>query len=185
MDEGMQTSLIDLLRQNIKIHGQIIAKLESSQAAAKIDTAVEADNSSTRDASPPVIVNAVTEAPCMEEDEAVSRWSEALKFEKQKVEQVKTQLQKHPILQMRASVLPADYESQVTYKEFQRGLRDSRLDEDVLYRTINSSAKRACEETDSVWKHLTLTECGEVNDPTLFCFEPYYIRNLRFKIIVM
>ncbi|KAK5080395.1 hypothetical protein LTS08_007693 [Lithohypha guttulata] len=185
MDEDMQTSLIDLLRQNIKVQGQIVAKLESSQASAKIDTAVEADNNSIHDASPPVIVKAVTEAPCMEEDEAVSRWSEALKFEKQKVEQVKTQLQKHHILHMRISRLPAGYESQVTHKELQRGLRDLRLDEDVLYRTINSSAKRACEETDSVWRHLTLTECGEVDDLALFFFKPSYVEDLRFKIIVM
>lgn len=59
----MQTSLIDLLRQNIKVQGQIVAKLESSQASAKIDAAIEADNTSVNDANPPVVVNAVTEAP--------------------------------------------------------------------------------------------------------------------------
>lgn len=115
----------------------------------------------------------------MEEDEAVSRWSEALKFEKQKVEQVKTQLQKHLILHMRISMLRADYESQMTYNELQRGLRDLILDEDVLYRTINSSAKRACEETNSVWRHLTLTECGEVDDVTVSCLCQSHLRDNR------
>lgn len=104
----------------------------------------------------------------MKEDEAVSRWSEALKFEKQKVEQVKIQLQEYPILRMHVSV-PADLRPEVINKELQRSLRDLELDEDVLYRTPNRCEKTPNEQTDLAWKHLTLTKRGEVKELPVSC----------------